>query len=85
VGFRQRGESLEDAGVLDEIPGAYKPIGEVIEKSADPVEVVARLKQSVCVKGLGASTRQSPDCGGDFRSPAIPNSALPGYTGWQAR
>jgi tRNA-splicing ligase RtcB len=44
-------ECRKDAGVLDEIPGAYKPIGEVIEKSSDLVEVVARLKQIVCVKG----------------------------------
>jgi tRNA-splicing ligase RtcB len=44
-------ECRKDAGVLDEIPGAYKPIGEVIENSSDLVEVVARLKQIVCVKG----------------------------------
>jgi tRNA-splicing ligase RtcB len=44
-------ECRKDAGVLDEIPGAYKPIGEVIENSSDLVEVVARLKQFVCVKG----------------------------------
>jgi tRNA-splicing ligase RtcB len=44
-------ECRKDGGVLDEIPGAYKPIGEVIENSADLVEVVARLKQVVCVKG----------------------------------
>ena len=44
-------ECRKDAGVVDEIPGAYKPIGEVIEKSSDLVEVVARLKQIVCVKG----------------------------------
>jgi tRNA-splicing ligase RtcB (3'-phosphate/5'-hydroxy nucleic acid ligase) len=44
-------ECRKDAGVLDEIPGAYKPIGEVIEKSSDLVEVIARLKQIVCVKG----------------------------------
>jgi tRNA-splicing ligase RtcB len=44
-------ECRKDAGVLDEIPGAYKPIGEVIEKSSDLVEVVARLKQIICVKG----------------------------------
>jgi tRNA-splicing ligase RtcB len=44
-------ECRKDAGVLDEIPGAYKPIGEVIEKSSDLVEVVARLRQVVCVKG----------------------------------
>jgi tRNA-splicing ligase RtcB len=44
-------ECRKDAGVLDEIPGAYKPISEVIEKSRDLVEVVAGLKQIVCVKG----------------------------------
>lgn len=44
-------ECRKDAGVVDEIPGAYKPIGEVIEKSSDLVEVVARLRQVVCIKG----------------------------------
>ena len=44
-------ECRKDAGVIDEIPGAYKPIAEVIENSSDLVEVVARLKQVVCVKG----------------------------------
>jgi tRNA-splicing ligase RtcB len=44
-------ECRKDAGVLDEIPGAYKSISDVIEKSRDLVEVVARLKQIVCVKG----------------------------------
>ena len=44
-------ECRKDAGVVDEIPGAYKEIGEVIEKSSDLVEVVAGLKQIVCVKG----------------------------------
>ena len=44
-------ECRKDTGVLDEIPGAYKPIGEVIENSSDLVEVVAQLKQVVCVKG----------------------------------
>ncbi len=44
-------ECRKDAGVIDEIPGAYKPIDEVIENSSDLVEVVARLKQVVCVKG----------------------------------
>ena len=44
-------ECRKDAGVIDEIPSAYKPIGEVIENSSDLVEVVARLKQVVCVKG----------------------------------
>lgn len=44
-------ECRKDARVVDEIPGAYKPIEEVIEKSSDLVEVVAFLKQVVCVKG----------------------------------
>ena len=44
-------ECRKDAGVLDEIPGAYKPIAEVLEKSSDLVEVVAGLKQLICVKG----------------------------------
>lgn len=44
-------ECRKDAGVVDEIPSAYKPIEEVIRKSSDLVEVVARLKQVVCVKG----------------------------------
>ena len=44
-------ECRKDAGVLDETPGAYKSISEVIEKSGDLVEVVAGLKQIVCVKG----------------------------------
>lgn len=44
-------ECRKDAGVIDEIPSAYKPIGEVIENSSDLVEVVSRLKQVVCVKG----------------------------------
>ena len=44
-------ECRKDAGVVDEIPSAYKPIEDVIAKSSDLVEVVARLKQVVCVKG----------------------------------
>jgi tRNA-splicing ligase RtcB (3'-phosphate/5'-hydroxy nucleic acid ligase) len=44
-------ECRKDSGVVDEIPSAYKPIESVIEKSSDLVEVVARLKQIVCVKG----------------------------------
>lgn len=44
-------ECRKDAGVVDEIPAAYKEIGDVIEKSRDLVEVVAELKQVVCVKG----------------------------------
>ena len=44
-------ECRKDPGVLDEIPGAYKPIDEVMQQQADLVEVVATLKQVVCVKG----------------------------------
>jgi tRNA-splicing ligase RtcB len=44
-------ECRKDPGVVDEIPSAYKEIGEVIAKSSDLVEVVARIKQVLCVKG----------------------------------
>jgi tRNA-splicing ligase RtcB len=41
----------KDEGVLDEIPGAYKPIEKVMSYQSDLVEVVAELKQIMCVKG----------------------------------
>ncbi|MEV0014249.1 RtcB family protein [Streptomyces tendae] len=44
-------ECRKDSGVLDEIPGAYKNIDQVMEQQRDLVEVVAKLKQVVCVKG----------------------------------
>jgi tRNA-splicing ligase RtcB len=44
-------ECRKDARVVDEIPGAYKPIEEVMEKSRDLVEVVAFIRQLICVKG----------------------------------
>ena len=44
-------ESRKDAGVLDEIPAAYKNIDEVIEAQHDLVDVVATLRQVLCVKG----------------------------------
>ncbi|HEX4190900.1 MAG TPA: RtcB family protein [Marmoricola sp.] len=44
-------ECRKDAGVLDEIPGAYKDLGAVIEAQTDLVEVVARLTTLMCVKG----------------------------------
>lgn len=44
-------ECRKDSGVVDEIPGAYKPIEQVMEQQSDLVEVVAKLKQVVCVKG----------------------------------
>lgn len=44
-------ECRKDDGVLDEIPGAYKDIDVVMENQADLVEIVATLKQVLCVKG----------------------------------
>ena len=44
-------ECRKDGGVIDEIPGAYKPIEEVMKQQKDLVEIVATLKQVVCVKG----------------------------------
>lgn len=44
-------ECRKDAGVLDEIPGAYKDIDTVMANQSDLVEVVAVLKQVLCVKG----------------------------------
>lgn len=44
-------ECRKDEGILDEIPGAYKSIDTVMSNQADLVEVVATLKQVVCVKG----------------------------------
>ncbi len=44
-------ECRKDADVIDEIPGAYKPIEEVMANQSDLVEIVAELKQVLCVKG----------------------------------
>jgi tRNA-splicing ligase RtcB (3'-phosphate/5'-hydroxy nucleic acid ligase) len=44
-------ECRKDTGVIDEIPGAYKPIEQVMAQQSDLVEVVATLKQVLCVKG----------------------------------
>ncbi|MBB4894426.1 tRNA-splicing ligase RtcB [Streptomyces olivoverticillatus] len=44
-------ECRKDRGVVDEIPAAYKPIEQVMAQQRDLVEVVAKLKQIVCVKG----------------------------------
>jgi tRNA-splicing ligase RtcB len=41
----------KDKSVVDEIPGAYKPIDEVMENQSDLVEIVHTLKQVLCVKG----------------------------------
>jgi tRNA-splicing ligase RtcB len=44
-------ECRKDEGVLDEIPGAYKAIEQVMENQKDLVEIVAELRQVLCVKG----------------------------------
>lgn len=44
-------ECRKDAAVIDETPGAYKPIDAVIEAERDLIEPVTELKQVVCVKG----------------------------------
>lgn len=44
-------ECRKDADVIDEIPGAYKSIQEVMDNQADLVDIVAELRQIVCVKG----------------------------------
>jgi tRNA-splicing ligase RtcB (3'-phosphate/5'-hydroxy nucleic acid ligase) len=44
-------ECRKDEDLIDEIPGAYKPIEQVMANQDDLVEVVATLKQVVCVKG----------------------------------
>jgi tRNA-splicing ligase RtcB len=44
-------ECRKDGGVLDEIPSAYKPIERVMENQRDLVEIVAELRQVLCIKG----------------------------------
>jgi tRNA-splicing ligase RtcB len=44
-------ECRKDGGVVDEIPGAYKDIDQVMDNQRDLVEVVHTLKQVLCVKG----------------------------------
>ncbi len=44
-------ECRKDAGVVDEIPAAYKDIDAVIDDQRDLVDVVARLQTLLCVKG----------------------------------
>jgi tRNA-splicing ligase RtcB len=44
-------ECRKDAGVIDEIPLAYKDIDAVMEAQKDLVDIVAVLKQVLCVKG----------------------------------
>ena len=47
----------KDHGVIDEIPGAYKDIDEVMANQADLTEILHTLKQVVCVKGVPRASR----------------------------
>lgn len=44
-------ECRKDAGIIDEAPGAYKDIDQVMAFQSDLVEIVATLKQVLVVKG----------------------------------
>jgi len=44
-------ECRKDRGVIDEAPKAYKNIEQVMAQQSDLVEIVAVLKQVLCVKG----------------------------------
>ena len=46
-------ECDKSEGVLDEAPGAYKDIEAVMAAQTDLVRPVARMKQFLCVKGVG--------------------------------
>ena len=52
--LREQTEGVEcrkDPGVIDEAPKAYKNIDKVMSQQTDLVEIVAELKQVLCVKG----------------------------------
>ncbi len=44
-------ECRKDGGVIDEIPAAYKDIQQVMDNQRDLVEIVAELRQVMCIKG----------------------------------
>ncbi|NRA67440.1 MAG: RtcB family protein [Pseudobacteriovorax sp.] len=44
-------ECRKDGNVIDEIPGAYKDIDEVMSNQTDLVEVLEELRQVICIKG----------------------------------
>jgi tRNA-splicing ligase RtcB len=44
-------ESRRDSGILDELPGAYKNLHDVIAAQSELVEPVAHLQTILCVKG----------------------------------
>lgn len=44
-------ECRKDRAVVDEIPGAYKDIRQVMSHQADLVDIVHTLRQVICIKG----------------------------------
>lgn len=44
-------ECRKDAGIIDEIPAAYKDIDTVMANQNDLIEVVHTLRQIICIKG----------------------------------
>ena len=44
-------ECRKDAGVIDEIPSAYKDIDQVMANQSELIEIVHTLKQILCIKG----------------------------------
>ena len=44
-------ECRKDADVIDETPGPYKSIQDVMDNQVDLVEICANLRQVICVKG----------------------------------
>lgn len=44
-------ECRKDSAVVDEIPGAYKDIDEVMSNQTDLVKPIYELKQIICIKG----------------------------------
>jgi tRNA-splicing ligase RtcB (3'-phosphate/5'-hydroxy nucleic acid ligase) len=51
-------ECDKSEGVIDEAPGAYKDIEAVMAAQRDLVKPVVRMKQFVCVKGVGDKRRR---------------------------
>ena len=44
-------ECKKDSSVIDEIPRAYKPIEKVMAAQSDLIEILAELRQIICIKG----------------------------------
>lgn len=44
-------ESRKDAGIIDELPGCYKDVHQVMSDQSNLVEVVAELHAVMCIKG----------------------------------